>query len=77
MSNIDKVEERFIREDLGQSQHKISIREVPWCQILTNVTFIGLCLTGFCQGINDFIMLAMLPQYLSRVKVDSLFLMIN
>ena len=70
MKNIDEVERKFIVKDLGQSGQKISIKEIPWLQIVQNVSFIGLCLTGFCQGINDFIMLEMMPQYLSHVKVS-------
>ena len=70
MKNIDETERKYILKDLGQSGQKITFKEIPWLQILQNVSFIGLCLTGFCQGINDFIMLEMMPQYLSHVKVS-------
>ena len=70
MKNIDETERKYILKDLGQSGQKIHFKEIPWLQILQNVSFIGLCLTGFCQGINDFIMLEMMPQYLSHVKVS-------
>lgn len=73
MRSIDEAERQFIEEDLQQTvKHKILLRDIPWLRIFTNFTFIGLCLTGFCQAITDFVMLEMLPQYLSKVKKLSL-----
>ena len=73
MKSIDQVERKFIQEDLQQTvTHKVLLRDIPWLRIFSNFTFIGLCLTGFCQAINDFVMLEMLPQYLNKVKKLSL-----
>ena len=73
MAHINLLERKFIEEDLGQTvRQNVRLTDVPWAKIITNMTFIGLCLTGFCQAITDFIMLEMLPQYLHKVKHMSL-----
>jgi len=73
MTHINQLERKFIEEDLGQTvRQNVRLADIPWLKIITNFTFIGLCLTGFCQAITDFVMLEMLPQYLHKVKHFSL-----
>ena len=47
---------------------KLRLTDIPVKEIIRNMSFLTLIITGFCQAISDFVVINMLPKYLNYAQ---------